>query len=161
MSHFLEKISQDLEKEEDRLGRPFGTYKLSVIAVRETIDKWMKSFEKDGERDGQVPTLSCLAFDLEISRRTLNDYQHRDDYQPILERAKTFCEIATAQKLFDPHIRPAGAIFTLKANHGWKDGTEQQGININFSWNAVQIEAEKVRKQLEEPDHTIERSSEV
>ena len=127
MSHFLEKISQDLvEKEEDRLGRPFGTYKLSVIAVRETIDKWMKSFEKDGERDGQVPTLSCLAFDLGIARRTLVDYQHRDDYQPILERAKTFCEMHCAQKLFDPSIRPAGLIFNLKANHGWKDGTENK-----------------------------------
>ncbi len=151
MSHSLEKINQDLEKEENRLGRPFGTYKLSVIAVRETIDKWMKSFEKDGERDGQVPTLSCLAFDLGIARRTLVDYQHRDDYRPILERAKTFCEIETAQKLFDPHIRPAGAIFTLKVNHGWKDGTKNKGIN--FNWNAVQKEAEKRRRQLEDPNY--------
>ena len=159
MSHSLEKISQDLvEKEEDRLGRPFGTYKLSVIAVRETIDKWMKSFEKDGERDGQVPTLSCLAFDLGIARRTLVDYQHRDPFKPMLERAKTFCEMHSAQALFDPKIRPGGPIFNLKHNHGWKDGTENKGINFNFSWNAVQIEAEKVRKQLEEPDHTIERS---
>jgi len=154
MSHSLEKIIQDLGKEEARLGRPFGTYKLSVIAVRETIDKWMKSFEKDGKRDGQVPILSCLAFDLGIARRTLNDYQHREEYSSILERAKLFCEIETAQMLFDPRIRPAGAIFTLKANHGWKDGTENKGINFNFSWNAVQKEAEKRRKELEEPDHT-------
>jgi len=63
----------------------------------------------------------------------------------------------TAQKLFDPHIRPAGAIFTLKVNHGWKDGSEQKGININFSWHSVQVEAEKRRRQLEEPDHKIKR----
>ena len=147
MSHSLEKISQDLvEKEEDRLGRPFGTFKFSVMEVKEKVGKWMDSFKDGGERKGEVPTLSCLAFDLGIARRTLVDYQHRDDYQPILERAKTFCEMHCAQKLFDPSIRPAGLIFNLKANHGWKDGTENKGIN--FSWNAVQIEAEKVRKQL-------------
>ncbi len=155
MSHFLEKISQDLEKEKARLGRPYGSFQLSVIEVKEKVEKWMESLKDDGERKGQVPTLACLAFDLGIARRTLVNYQHRDDYQPILERAKTFCEIETAQKLFDPHIRPAGAIFTLKANHGWKDRTEQKGININFNWNAVLVEAEKRRKQLEEPDHTI------
>jgi len=146
MSHFLEKIS---------LGRPYGSFQLSVIEVKEKVEKWMESFKGDGERKGMVPTLSCLAFDLGIARRTLNDYQHREEYSSILERAKLFCEIETFQKLFDPHIRPAGAIFTLKANHGWKDGSEQKGININFSWHSVQIEAEKVRKQLEEPDHTI------
>jgi len=155
MSHSLEKISQDLEKEEARLGRPFGTFMLSVSNVRDKIAEWKKTFEEGGERFGQVPTLSCLAFDLGIARRTLVDYQHRDAYKPMLERAKTFCEMHAAQALFDPHIRPAGAIFTLKVNHGWKDGTENKGINFNFSWNAVQIEAEKVRKQLKEPDPTI------
>ena len=152
MSHFLEKIS---------LGRPYGSFQLSVIEVKEKVEKWMESFKGDGERKGMVPTLSCLAFDLGIARRTLVDYQHRDDYQPILERAKTFCEIETAQKLFDPHIRPAGAIFTLKANHGWKDGTEQKGINFNFSWNAVLVEAEKRRKQLGEPNHGREEPIDI
>ena len=146
MSHFLEKISQDLEKEEARLGRPFGTFKFSVMEVKEKVEKWMDSFKDGGERKGEVPTLSCLAFDLGIARRTLVDYQHRDDYQPILERAKTFCEMHTAQKLFDPHIRPAGPIFSLKYNFGWKDGTENKPINFNFNWNAVQMEAEKQRK---------------
>jgi len=55
----------------------------------------------------------------------------------------------------------AGPIFNLKANFGWKDGTEHGGINFNFSWNAILMEAEKRRKQLEEPDHTIEKSSKV
>jgi len=158
MSHSLEKIIQDLGKEEDRLGRPFGSFKLSIEDCKTKIEAWKETFKEGGERAGQVPTISSLAYDLGIARRTLVDYQHRDDYQPILERAKTFCEMHTAQKLFDPHIKPAGPIFTLKANHGWKDGTENKGINFNFSWNAVQVEAEKVRKQLEEPDHTIERS---
>jgi len=154
MSHFLEKISQDLEKEEDRLGRPFGTFKLSVEDVEVRIKKWMVSFKEKGERDGQTPTISSLAFDLGLSSRGLVNYQHRDAYKPMLERAKTFCEMHIEQKLFDPKIRPAGPIFNLKANFGWKDGSEPRDINFNFSWNAVQVEAEKRRKQLEEPDHT-------
>jgi len=149
MSHSLEKIIQDLWKEEDRLGRPFGSFKLSIEDCKTKIEAWKETFKEGGERAGQVPTISSLAYDLGIARRTLVDYQHRDDYQPILERAKTFCEMHTAQKLFDPHIRPAGPIFTLKANHGWKDGTENKGINFNISWNSVQKEAEKRRKQLE------------
>jgi len=158
MDQSLEKIIQDLEKEEDRLGRPFGSFKLSIEDCKTRIEAWKETFKEGGERAGQVPTILSLAYDLGIARRTLVDYQHRDDYQPILERAKTFCEMHCAQKLFDPSIRPAGLIFNLKANHGWKDGTENKGINFNFSWNAVQKEAEKRRKQLEEPDQTIERS---
>ena len=159
MFHSLEKISQDLvEKEEARLGRPFGSFKLSIEDCKTRIEVWKETFKEGGERAGQVPTISSLAYDLGIARRTLVDYQHRDAYKPMLERAKTFCEMHSAQALFDPKIRPGGPIFNLKHNHGWKDGTENKGINFNFSWNAVQIEAEKVRKQLKEPDRTIERS---
>ncbi len=117
----------------------------------------MKSFEKDGERDGQVPTVSSLAFDLGITRRTILEYEKRDAYKAMIEKAKTFCEMHVEQKLFDPKVRPAGPIFNLKANYGWKDGSENKGINFNCSWNTVLIEAEKVRKKLKEPDHTIKR----
>ncbi len=162
MNQALEKISQDLvEKEEARLGRPFGSFKLSIEDCKTRIEAWKETFKEGGERAGQVPTISSLAYDLGIARRTLVDYQHRDDYKPMLVRAKLFCEIYIEQKLFDPKVRPAGPIFNLKANFGWKDGTEHGGINFNFSWNAVLMEAEKRRKQLEEPDHTIERSSKV
>lgn len=161
MSHSLEKIIQDLvEKEEARLGRPFGSYKLSVIAVRETIDKWMKSFEKDGERDGQVPTISSLAYDLGIARRTLVDYKHRDAYKPMLERAKTFTEMHVVQKLFDPKVRPAGPIFNLKANYGWKDGS-QLDVNINIGWNEVQKAAQNARRKLEDTDYVPDKLIDV
>ncbi len=153
MDQALEKISQDLEKEEDRLGRPFGTFKLSVEDVVVRIKKWMVSFKEKGERDGQTPTISSLAYDLGIARRTLVDYQHRDAYKPMLERAKTFCEMHVEQKLFDPKVRPAGPIFNLKANFGWKDGSEPRDINFNFSWNSIQKEVEKRRRQLEDPNY--------
>jgi len=157
MSHSLEKISQDLEKEEDRLGRPFGSFKLSIEDCKTRIEAWKETFKEGGERAGQVPTISSLAYDLGIARRTLVDYQHRDAYKPMLERAKTFCEMHSAQALFNPKIRPGGPIFNLKHNHGWKDGTENKGININnFTWNNVQIAAEKDRELLEAPDHDRE-----
>jgi len=159
MDQALVKIIQGFKRDHKDLGgRPFGSFKLSIEDCKTRIEAWKETFKEGGERAGQVPTISSLAYDLGIARRTLVDYQHRDAYKPMLERAKTFCEMHSAQALFDPKIRPGGPIFNLKHNHGWKDGTENKGINFNFSWNAVQIEAEKVRKQLEEPDHTIERS---
>jgi len=130
-----------------------GTFLLNVEEVRSKVEVWQESFKKDGERWGDVPTLSSLAYDLGITSQNLCHYQHRDDFKPILERAKTFCEMHSAQALFDPKIRPGGPIFNLKHNHAWKDGTENRGININFNWNTVQIEAEKARKQLEDPDY--------
>ena len=138
-----------------KLGRPLGSFKLSVEDVRTKIEEWKQSFKKDGERDGQTPTLSALAYDLGTTSQLLSRYSHKDDYAPLLSRAKQFCEMYAAQALFDPRLRPAGPIFTLKVNHGWKDGSEQKGINFNFSWNDLLKEAEKRRKQLEEPDHTI------
>ena len=147
MFHSLEKISQDLE---NRLGRPFGTFKLSIEDVKTRIEDWVVSFEEGGEREGQIPTISSLAYDLGICRRTLVDYQHRDAYKPMLDRAKTFCEMHVEQKLFDPKIRPAGPIFNLKANYGWKDGS-QLDVNVNLSWSAALREAEKQRKELNNP----------
>ena len=159
MSHSLEKISQDLEKEEARLGRPFGSFKLSIEDCKTRIEAWKETFKEGGERAGQVPTISSLAYDLGISRRTILEYEKRDAYKAMIEKAKTFCEMHVEQKLFDPKVQPAGPIFNLKANFGHKDGSESgANLNVNLNWNLVQKEAEKRRKQLEEPDHTIERS---
>jgi len=157
MDEGLERISQEIG-EPAPVGRPLGSFALDPQEMRKSVKEWFQSFEAGGDREGKVPTITDLAFHLGVTRATLWNYQKKDQFSPIIERAKTFCEMHAAQALFDPHIRPAGAIFTLKVNHGWKDGTENKGINFNFSWNAVQIEA---RKQLEEPDHTIDRSSEV
>lgn len=140
---------------EGKGGRPFGSisFKFSVDEMRTHIEEWKKSFEKDGKRHGIVPTLVALAYDLGTTKELLSRYSHKDDYRPLLAHAKTFCEMHAAQALFNPRIRPAGPIFTLKANHGWKDGTENKDININFSWNTLLVEAEKARKLLEDPDH--------
>lgn len=138
---------------EGKLGQPLGTCKFSVEEIRVKIESWKKSFEKKGERFGQVPTLVALAYDLGTTKELLSRYSHKDDYRPLLVHAKTFCEMHAAQALFNPRIRPAGPIFTLKANHGWKDGTENKDINFNFSWNTLLVEAEKARKLLENPSY--------
>ena len=147
-------MDQALEKEPSDLGgRPFGTFKLSVEDVEVRINTWMDSFKEKGERDGQVPTVSSLAFDLGITRRTILEYEKRDAYQAMIERAKTFCEMHIEQKLFDPKVRPAGPICNLKANFGHKDGNETTKVNFNFSWNAVQQAAQNARRMLEDPDY--------
>jgi len=133
--------------------------RLSIDDVAKKIEEWMKAFEEGGKRYEQVPTVSSLAFDLGITRRTILEYEKRDAYKAMIEKAKTFCEMHVEQKLFDPKVQPAGPIFNLKANFGHKDGSESgANLNVNLSWNLVQKEAEKRRKQLEEPDQPIERS---
>jgi len=140
------------ENHEGKIGKPLGSFLLSVEEVRTRVETWKESFKKGGSRHPDVPTLSSLAYDLGISVWTVNRYSKQDDYGPILARAKLFCEMHIEQKLFDPKLRPVGSIFNLKANFGWKDGSEAKATNINFTWNSVQIAAEKDRKQLEEPD---------
>lgn len=132
-----------------RVGKPFGTLFLEPGQVQEAVDGWMESHKKGGEREGKTPTVSSLAFALNITRRTLLDYQARDAFKSILDRAKGFVEMGIDDSLFDPKIRPAGPIFNLKENFGWKDGS-QVDLNVNVGWSAVLKKAKELREG-EEP----------
>ena len=135
----LQKITDTLSKEpQAKVGG--SEFKFTVEEMVEKVSLWIEAYKKDGDRFGEVPTLACLAFDLGVASKTVREYAKRDAYTEILERAKTYCEMHTVQKTFDPKIRPGGPIFILKSNFDYKDGSENKGgINFNnCNWSNIQ-----------------------
>jgi hypothetical protein len=59
---------------------------------------------------------------LGLSRQGLLNYQNRDGFVDTLKRARLRVENALEQRLYGNS--PAGAIFNLKNNFGWRDKQE-------------------------------------
>lgn len=87
---------------------------------------------KNGERvevpDPKPYTVSGLAYYLGTTRRTLLDYEAKnDEYFHTIRAAKAKIEAFVEESLWTPKIAQ-GVVFNLKNNFGWK---EQQDINMS------------------------------
>lgn len=70
------------------------------------------------------PTISGLAYHLNMDRRSLYNYSKRDEFAPVYRRAiLRLSAMVEELLLFDNN--PTGKIFWLK-NHGWEDKTQQE-----------------------------------
>jgi len=70
------------------------------------------------------PTVTGLALALNMTRQTLLQYEHDGEFSDTVKMAKARVEDALERALWDSN--PAGKIFNLKNNFGWKDAKEQQ-----------------------------------
>jgi len=81
-------------------------------------------------------TITGLALALETNRQTLLRYENEYDDQEIadlIRQAKARCESDVEHRLLTGKGSPAGAIFWLKNNAGWRDQTDVQvsgGIDV-------------------------------
>ena len=83
-------------------------------------------YDKDGnKRETQKHlTISGLAIALDVDRKTITNYESREEYFPTIKRAKTIIENYMEEKLFGNNV--TGVIFNLKNNFGWKDKKEHE-----------------------------------
>lgn len=104
------------------VGRP-----LKFSSVEELEQKIEGYFESCEDADGyniRPLTVTGLALALDTTRRTLLDYEYRDDeYSHAIKRAKQRIENYAEEALFI-NKQTAGVIFNLKNNHGWLDKQE-------------------------------------
>lgn len=77
-------------------------------------------------RPAVTPTISGLAVYLDTSRETLLNYEEREEFFDTIKRAKQTIEAMTESLLLNGGAQPAGVIFNLKNNWGWKDKVEQE-----------------------------------
>jgi hypothetical protein len=92
-------------------------------------------------------TISDLALALDTTRRTLLDYEKRDDeFSHTIKKAKQRVEAYWERKLANPS--PTGTIFNLKNNfQDWKDKSESEITNPDGSLNPMNaLTAEELRK---------------
>ncbi len=69
-----------------------------------------------------VPSVSGLAYTLNLSTEALRNYQEKDEFLATVKRAKQRIEMSLEQRLAGNAV--TGSIFNLKNNFGWKDKVE-------------------------------------
>ncbi len=79
-------------------------------------------------------TMTGLADSLDISRKTLKNYEGEPKFQEIIEKAKRRCEVYAEERLFDKD-GVNGAKFNLINNYeDWKEKSENVNLNANTSY---------------------------
>ena len=92
----------------------------SVEEMQKAIDKYFAECDEK-----QKPyTVSGLAYALNTTRRTLLDYEEKDEYSHTIKKAKTKIELFNEEMLYSKDVSTTGVIFNLKNNYGWKDKQE-------------------------------------
>lgn len=116
-------------------GRPLK-YK-NARRMKEAIDRYFD----DCDAHGEPYRITGLALTLGTTRKTLIDYENRDEFSDIIKHAKQRCE-DYVEKLLLSGKSPAGPIFWLK-NAGW---TDKQEIDVN---DITQLTKDDLVKKLE------------
>jgi predicted transcriptional regulator len=116
------------------VGRPLKY--TSVEEMQKDIDQY---FAECDEKNKPY-TVSGLAYALGTTRRTLLDYQEKDDFSHTIKSAKAKIELFNEEMLYNKDVSTTGVIFNLKNNYGWKDKQEIEAevnsevkINIELS----------------------------
>ena len=105
---------------------------LYFIACRNNANPDPELLDGLSEKDLQVtnwiddvcPTVSGLAYTLDMTTETLRTYGEDDRFSATVKRAKQRVEKFLEQRLQGGTA--AGTIFNLKNNFGWKDKTESE-----------------------------------
>lgn len=106
--------------------------------MQKIIDEYFEECEETGE----VPTVTGLAYVLDLDRQGVLDYQNAIDTGKLksldddvkreisdtIKRAKKYIESNYEQRLFE-NGKTIGAIFTLKNNYSWVDKKEVEQTN--------------------------------
>lgn len=70
--------------------------------------------------------ITGLALALETTRKTLLDYNEKDEFKPVIKWIRLKCENWAEKNLFSGK-NPAGTIFNMKNNYGW---TNQDKLDV-------------------------------
>lgn len=104
------------------VGRP-PAYK-TPAEMQKVIDEYFETdaFFKNGEVLEFRPTISGLAYALDLTTHCLRNYEVKEEFITTVKKAKQLVELAMEQRLYGNNV--TGLIFNLKNNFGWKDKTE-------------------------------------
>lgn len=82
-----------------------------------------------------APTMSGLAYHLNMDRKSLLNYSKKDEFFPTIKKARSRIAAALEQRLYGTAV--TGIIFNLKNNFDWKDQTH---VETNVSVTLKEIE---------------------
>lgn len=93
------------------------------------VDGMCELYFEECEEDKAHPTVSGLALFLNVDRKTVYNYQNKEEFYPVIKRAKARIEAHLEQMLFGTTV--TGVIFNLKNNFDWKDQKQLEHAGPN------------------------------
>lgn len=106
------------------VGRPLKFR--SKEELQQKIDEYFESCLEQNK----PYTVTGLALALDTTRRTLLDYEQRnDDFSHTIKKAKLICENFAEEQLFT-NKHTAGVIFNMVNNYNWKN---KQDTDLNVT----------------------------
>lgn len=107
--------------------------------MQEIIDEYFKECAENGK----YPTVSMLAYRLDMGRQSLLNYEKcieldtlkncddemRKRFMDTVKKAKAYIEGQYEDRLINDGRSPIGTIFTLKNNYNWVDKQEIEQTN--------------------------------
>jgi len=120
----------------EKVGRPkkfkcVEDMKVLIDGYFESCFREEKLYNKNGDVVGfetvqfRPFTITGLCIALDTNRENLLNYSKDDEFFDTISHAKMKCHNYAEEHLYTAK-NPAGVIFNLKNNYGWKDKTEQE-----------------------------------
>ena len=110
----------------------------SVAELQKRIDEFFTSddaflIETIGgeEKRTFAPTMAGLALHLEVDRKTIVNYSHKEEFFLTIKKARARIEAHLEKKLYGNNV--TGLIFNLKNNFDWKDKSEVAQTNVEVT----------------------------
>lgn len=100
------------------------------------IEEKANEYFKDCDEKEKPYTITGLAIALDTDRKTLLNYEDRDDFFPTIKKIKQKVENYAEERLFTGS-NTAGVIFNLKNNYGWVD---KQEVDANIDLSEIRVE---------------------
>lgn len=136
--HF--KSVEELQKQIDEYFKSCWTQKIDMFGNPVFLKN--KDGKKTDEKvmvQSKPYTITGLAVFLGTNRETLMNYEEKEEYFDTIKRAKEICHTYAEESLFIGK-NPAGAMFNLKNNYGWKDQTQTDITTDGKPIQSVNIE---------------------
>lgn len=109
----------------------------------EDMQKIIDEYFNECRENGKYPTVSMLAYRLNMGRQDLINYENcidldtlkncsdemRKRFMDTVKKAKQYIEGGYEDRLINDGRTPIGTIFTLKNNYNWVDKTEVEQTN--------------------------------
>ena len=120
-----------MTEEENQGGRPLK------YETAEQLQKKIDAYFAWCEVNEKPRSLSGLADELGISRRTLINYSKKDEFFHTIKRAKQKVERDSEERLISGKGNATGIIFSLKNNFDWEDSSK---VDTNMTIKQALVE---------------------
>ena len=107
------------------------------------LERLFDAYIEECKRDERPLTITGLANAIEMSRESLIEYSHKDEFVDTIKKYKSIVLQSLEERLVAGKSNPTGVIFNLKNNYGWEDKRVVESNNTNVTLSIEDIEARK------------------